>query len=175
MELNKAIMLIEKGVPPSSVPQIWADLGAGSGLFTKALSKLLPDGSTIYAMDQDRKAINSIALTSPNITLKKVVADFIKDDLNIEPLDGILMANALHFVKDKLTFMAKIKRSLTSSGKILVIEYDRENSNPWVPYPLSYSSLQHLASDAGLSSVDKLAATPSKFNEADIYSALLVL
>lgn len=174
MELERAITLIDKGVTQSSAPQIWADLGAGAGLFTNALSTLLSPGSIIYAVDQDKKVLSSVVLKSAQIFLKKVTIDFVNGALNTEPLDGILMANALHFVKDKRSFIAKIKRSLTSSGRILIIEYDRETSNPWVPYPVSYSSLQRLATDVGFSSTNKLAETPSKFNEATIYSSLLI-
>jgi ubiquinone/menaquinone biosynthesis C-methylase UbiE len=161
MELKTAVALIEKGVTSSSTPQVWADLGAGTGLFTKALSTLLPAGSTIYAMDQDKAAINSIVLQSPNITLKTAAIDFVKNELNIIPLNGMIMANALHFVRDKKAFMEKIKRSLIPSGKILIIEYDRKTSNPWVPFPINYLSLQQLGSDVGFISVDKLATTPS--------------
>ena len=31
----------------------WADIGAGSGTFTRALRSLLPPGSRIYAVDND--------------------------------------------------------------------------------------------------------------------------
>lgn len=171
MELSTAISLIKKGVTTSD-PQVWADLGAGTGLFTKALSTLLPVGSTIYAIDRDRKAIERISTPSKSVLLKKIALDFVNDAFEIEPLDGILMANALHFVDEKLSFIKKVKQTLKSSGKIIIIEYDREKSNPWVPYPTSYQSLKILAHNSGLS-IEKIGSTPSKYQEAEIYSALL--
>ncbi len=173
LELSTAITLIKNGIQPSAIPQTWADLGAGSGLFTKALSTLLPDGSTIYAIDQETKALNSIVLPSGKILLKKVTIDFANDPIVVEPLDGVLMANALHFVQDKFAFIEKIKKAVKPSAKIVIVEYDRDTANPWVPYPISYKSLQRLAEDSGLASIAKIGSTPSKYHGANIYSALL--
>jgi ubiquinone/menaquinone biosynthesis C-methylase UbiE len=173
LELSTAITLIKNGILPRGIPQIWVDLGAGSGLFTKALSTLLPDESIIYAIDQETKALNSIVLPSGKILLKKVTIDFANDPIVVEPLDGVLMANALHFVRDKFAFIGKIKKAVKPSAKIVIVEYDRDTANPWVPYPISYKSLQRLAGVSGLGSIAKIGSTPSKFHGADIYSALL--
>ena len=173
LELSTAITLIKKGITPPMIPQIWVDLGAGSGLFTKALSTLLRDGSTIYAIDQETSALNSIVLPSTEILLKKVKIDFVNDTIAVEPLDGVLMANALHFVADKFAFMTKIKRMLKPGGRIVIVEYDRDTSNPWVPYPISYQSLQRLADETGFGLISRIGSTPSKYHGANIYSALL--
>ncbi len=172
MELSTAITLIKKGVTESKEAQVWADLGAGTGLFTTALSTLLPDGSTIYAIDKDRNAISNIVIPSHKVILKKIAMDFVNDPLETEHLDGLLMANALHFVNDKLSFLKKVRQNLKSPAKILIIEYDSEKSNPWVPYPVSYRTLEHLAHDLKNGSIEKIGSTPSKY-EANIYSALL--
>ena len=108
MELTTAITLIKKGVPSTGTPQTWADLGAGAGLFTKALSTLLPAGSTIYAIDQEKKALEGITLPSKEIFLNKMTIDFVNEPINVNTLDGVLMANAFHFVSHKIDFMKKI-------------------------------------------------------------------
>jgi ubiquinone/menaquinone biosynthesis C-methylase UbiE len=173
MDISTAITLIKKGVTGSSLGQVWADLGAGTGLFTKALSTLLPEGSTIYAVDKDRTAVEGIVIPSNKVILKKTILNFLNDPLEIEHLDGILMANALHFVNNKFAFFKKITQCLNPSAKIVIIEYDREKSNAWVPYPISYRSLELLANDLQAGSIEKIGSTPSKYHEANIYSALL--
>jgi ubiquinone/menaquinone biosynthesis C-methylase UbiE len=166
-------MLIKKCVTRTNEAQAWADLGAGTGLFTTALSTLLPDGSTIYAIDKDRRAINNVSIPSQKIVLKKIAMDFVYHPLETEHLDGTLMANSLHFVSNKLSFLQKVKQNLKPSAKIVLIEYDTEKSNVWVPYPITYQSLESLAHRLGAISVEKIGSTPSKYNEATIYSALL--
>lgn len=173
MELSTALALIKKGISTSTESQVWADLGAGTGLFTRALSNLLPVGSTIYAIDRDSKAIAGITISSDKIILKKISTDFVNDPLELEPLDGILMANALHFVRDKELFLRKIQRTLKAAARIVIIEYDREASNRWVPYPINYRSLTNLATNVGFRSIQQIGSTPSKYGEANIYSALL--
>src|SRR5688572_13695337 len=103
--------LIEEGVEHTGTKQIWADLGAGNGVFTYALSTLLQEGSVLYAIDMNASRMESIRVWQ-QIGLKKIQADFVQNGWTIEPLNGILMANALHFVKDKETSLKKIKERL---------------------------------------------------------------
>jgi len=174
LEHTTAITLIKKGIQPTSIPQTWADLGAGTGLFTKALSTLLPAGSIIYAIDQEAKALKGITIPSKEILLHKVAIDFVNDPIDVEPLDGILMANALHFVNDKIAFMAKVRQIVKPSARIVIVEYDRDTANPWVPYPISHQTLQRFAAEIGLSPT-KVGTAPSKYDGASIYSAVLTI
>ena len=57
MQISIAIALLEKGPDPSISHQTWADLGAGNGLFTRALRTILGDKSTIYAIDKNAEAL----------------------------------------------------------------------------------------------------------------------
>lgn len=174
MELNTAVDLIKNGIPSSTKPQTWADLGAGSGLFTAALSTLIMSGSTIYSIDKDATVLTHIKIPTREIILKRVVMDFINDPLVIEPLDGIIMANALHFVKNKLDFLENVKRALKSKSTLLIVEYDREKANPWVPYPISFRQLKQITIGNGFTSIKMIGSTPSKYDQqAGIYSAVL--
>lgn len=172
MQLETAIRLIQKGIPQSNTRQVWADLGAGSGLFTHALSCLLPTGSIVYAVDQDAKAIESVTVHS-GITLRTTKANFINDEFVTEPLDGVLMANALHFVRDKVSFLTALTKKLKPTGQLVIVEYERDQSNPWVPFPITLEQLQKLGKDTGLMSVEKLEETPSVFGNGMMYAALL--
>jgi ubiquinone/menaquinone biosynthesis C-methylase UbiE len=172
MELQDAIQLIRNSHIQHIEQTAWADLGCGTGLFTQALSTLLKEGSTIYAVDKNEASLKKIKPQS-SINIEKVVADFVRNELNFQNLDGILMANSLHFVKDKVSFLNKISHHLKSSGCYLIVEYDMDRSNPWVPYPVSFSSVQKLFHDLGNFSIHKIHEIPSRYNRANIYSALL--
>lgn len=60
MDVNDAVALIRNAVAPSKGAAVWADLGAGTGTFTRALARILDAGSTIYAVDQDAKSIAAL-------------------------------------------------------------------------------------------------------------------
>jgi len=175
MELTAAIKLIEKGVPNNIAKQAWADLGAGKGLFTKALATLLDKSSTVYAIDKDGASLNTIVFSIHDIVLKKIQKDFSTEEFETEQLDGILMANSLHYVNDKESFLQRLKKHLKPSGKIIVVEYDRVTANQWVPYPISYASLQKLGESIGFTSIFKIGEAPSVYHQANIYSAVLTL
>ena len=173
MEHAVAISLIEKGVNKSS-SAFWADLGAGSGVFTKALAVLLGSGNTIYAIDQSEAALDLIDENARVANIIKLNKNFIDDELGQTLLDGILMANSLHYVKAKDEFVVKLKEMIKPNGRLLLVEYDSVISNPWVPYPIDFASLTKLMKAAGFSSVEKLAEQPSQFRQGNIYSALML-
>jgi ubiquinone/menaquinone biosynthesis C-methylase UbiE len=172
MKLKTAINLIEKGVSASITTQVWADLGAGAGLFSNALAAILPPGSTIYAVDKDATSLNSLEAPD-NIVLKKIETDFSSTSFQTEKLDGLLMANSLHFVSDKSVVLLRLRNLLKATGRIILIEYDTSESNRWVPYPISYVTLQKLFKSS-FSSIEKIGETKSMYGRADIYSALIL-
>jgi ubiquinone/menaquinone biosynthesis C-methylase UbiE len=152
----------------------WADLGCGSGLFTLALATLLKSGSTIYAVDRQPKIRPQ---TTPNhVAIEPVKADFAKIPLPVRDLDGILMANSLHYVKDKPALIRTLRAvTLRPQHAFLIIEYDTDRATPiWVPYPVSYANLGPLFLDAGYSSITRLADRPSIYNRNKIYSAYIL-
>ena len=111
-----------------------------------------------------------LARRYPTVPARFQTADFTQP-LDLPPLDGILMANSLHFVRDKVPVVQRLRSLLKPNGKFLLVEYDTDHSNRWVPYPLSFTSWQRLARDAGFKQTHKLASAPSSFLRA-FYSAL---
>lgn len=168
------IRLLQGGVPRQV--GTWADLGAGEGAFTLALAELLPGGSTIHAVDRDRSALRALAdayagfargRESPR--LETVVADFTRE-LALPPLDGVVMANSLHFVKEKAPMLARVRSLLKPDAPLLLVEYDADRGNQWVPYPLSFATWRRFAVDCGFDEPRLLATVPSRFL-GGIYSA----
>lgn len=173
MELSAALRLVlhpRLTTPPAAH---WADLGCGTGLFTTALAELLPEGSTIYAVDKSRTALGQIPPAQRTIRIEKVLADFVVEAFPLPPLDGVLMANALHFVRDQEAFLTKAQGWLKAEGCFLLVEYDLNTSNPWVPYPVPYAALPRLFGPLGYTKMEKLAEHPSRYQRAPIYSALI--
>lgn len=158
MELATAIRLIEKGVEKHKV-QSWADLGAGSGLFTTALSDLLMKGSSITAIDKTPSKIK----VADGIQLQIKTSDFL--DLDFEECDGIVMANSLHYVKDQPGFLKKLSNK---TSRLVLVEYDTDKGNQWVPYPISFSKLNSIIK------ADKIGAEASAYHTEGIYAALVL-
>jgi len=152
----------------------WADLGAGSGAFTLALAELIGTHGVIHAIDRDRAALAELRASSvsavPMAEIRTRVADF-TERLDLRDLDGVVMANSLHFVDDKLPVLARIRRYLKPRGRLLLVEYDSDRGNPWVPYPMSFETWRRVAEDAGFTGTKEVADVPSRFL-GRMYSAL---
>jgi SAM-dependent methyltransferase len=171
MELQQAIELIRCDHLVQNKATTWADLGCGTGLFTRALAQFLQPGSTVYAVDSNKDAISKIGPLPGGVVLEKLPADFVRDALPFHNLAGILMANALHFVRDKPSFLQKAKKWLQPGGCFLLVEYDTDRANPWVPYPLPFEALRPLFTPLGFPGVEKLQERPSVYHRSPIYAA----
>ena len=152
----------------------WADLGSGEGAFTLALADLLGPTASIYTVDRDGRAlgvqVRALRDAFPNVSVTPLVADFTLP-LELPPLDGIVMANSLHFERDKLAVLRLVGAYLRTAGRLVLVEYDTDHGNPWVPFPLSFRSWATLAAEAGFRETQRLASVPSRFL-GSIYSAL---
>lgn len=170
MTLDDAITLIESA-DLNDAPQQWADLGCGSGLFTEALARLLPKGSKVTGVDKTHQSLKANA--GNGVSLEFYQADFQQDRLPFPALDGILMANALHFAADKQTLIDKLAACLKPAGEFLIVEYDTDSPNPWVPYPISYEKLVVLFRHCGFSEFRKTGERQSIYGGRKMYSCLI--
>ncbi|MDP9252401.1 MAG: methyltransferase domain-containing protein [Chloroflexota bacterium] len=155
------VRLLRAGVPPGGT---WADLGAGSGAFTLALAELVGPGGEVIAVDRDRGALRELerALRPGGAAVSTLRADF-TEPIDLANLDGVMMANSLHFVRDKTPVLALVHAMLKPAGRLLLVEYDANRGNPYVPHPLTFESWRALAEASGFSGTRELASVPSRF------------
>ena len=152
----------------------WADLGAGGGAFTLALAHLLGPGAHVTAVDRDAGSLRRLPAEMgkrfPAIGFNALAADFTRP-LALSGLDGIVMANSLHFVRDKAPVLARVRQTLKPGGSLIVVEYGSDRGNPWVPHPFSYERWVQMAADAGFERTRLLGTVPSRYL-GSMYSAL---
>jgi len=171
MELQEAIDFIDHPNLKQSKPGSWADFGCGDGLFTYALASLLPESSTIYAVDRSYHQMNK-DFYPPHVDINFLLADFTMPQLALPGLQGILMANSLHYVKDKPAFLKQLKEYLQTPAHLLIVEYDTQRSNPWVPFPVHFSLLKKLLHSCGFNNVEKLRTRASIYDQGNMYVAM---
>ena len=168
MTIPKATAFIRPGIHPTT--GTWADIGAGTGLFTMALMQILEEG-TIISVDKSPHALYSIE-APPHIHLEIFEGDF-NVPVELPPLEGIVMANALHYAKDHLYVLKNVLTSLREGGRLMLIEYDTEVPNePWVPNPVSLQLFRSLCRNVGLSEPELIGARESIYQEGRMYAVV---
>lgn len=157
-------------------PPVWADLGSGGGAFTLALAELLGDWGNILSVDKDNHALQLqkrlLKSRFPDVQVEYLHVDFMQP-LPFRELDGILMANSLHFIQHKEPLLMRILGYLKPGGRFILVEYNVDHGNIWVPHPLSFETWQVLARKVGFTHTRLLHRRPSSFL-GEFYSALSV-
>ena len=172
MDHDDHVGLLRGAVEPGGT---WADVGAGEGAFTLALADLLGPGGRIVAVDRDADALRTNAASVhgrfPAVELTTLVADLTRP-LSLPVLDGLVAANSLHYVaRDRqVAVIRALAGHLRPGGRFVVVEYDADSGNPWVPFPFGYGSWERLAEAAGLIETRRIGRVPSRFLGA-IYAA----
>ncbi len=172
MDEADLVRLLRGGVEGAG--PLWADLGSGDGAFTLALASLLGAGARIWSVDRDARRLDRqrarLAARFPFLPIEYRPADF-TEPLGLPPLDGIVIANALHFVRRKAPVVECLREMLRPGGRLVLVEYNADSGNPWVPHPVSFPAWERLAAGAGLESTRLLERVPSRFLR-EIYSAV---
>jgi SAM-dependent methyltransferase len=170
MDHGDHVALIRAGVEGAG-PR-WLELGAGDGEFTLALADVL--GGAITALDLDRRALTALAARLAArfsaVAVTTITGDFTRG-LPPGPFDGVLAANSLHFVREPDPVLHAICGVLRPGGRLVLVEYDAERGNPWVPHPISFARWRAMAPPAGFAPPRLLHRVPSRFL-GSIYAAV---
>lgn len=170
------VRLIAKGIPEPG--GLWADMGSGDGAFTMALRDIAGPDVEIIAVDTNqgvlRQLMSKMDSIFPGANLQ-VLSEDMTGQLALRDLDGIVAANSLHYVERRRqsSVLRSWRRMLRRDGRLIIVEYDADEGNRWVPFPFSQRALEHLAAVAGFKPPVLLGKHPSHFLNG-IYAALLV-
>jgi ubiquinone/menaquinone biosynthesis C-methylase UbiE len=105
------------------------DLGAGSGPYSLAASKIVGRTGRVYAIDIQEdvlKHLHDSAVRSQAHNVETIWANFEKlhgTSLRDQTLDAIILSNVLFQIEDKTDAVQEIKRILKPGGKLLVVDW----------------------------------------------------
>jgi len=171
MTHSQHVDLIKNGI--NTKGGVWADFGSGDGAFTLALRDLAGENVRIYSVDKDSSRLyqqkQNFDRQFQQTDIQYMHLDFRKN-LDLPKLDGILMANSLHYVQEQVQFLQQIKKYLKKDGKLLIVEYSTDAPNYWLPYPLSFTTFVHLTEEAGFHQPTQVGKVASSWLD-EMYAA----
>ncbi len=92
--------------------------------------------------------------------------------LSIPVLDGLLIANALHWARDHAEVLALLTAYLKPGGRLLLIEYDTPQPRSYIPFPVTYDRFTTLAQSTGLVDVREVSRRASLRTGVGMYAAV---
>lgn len=114
-----------------------ADVGAGTGLFTRLFSRAAGPSGTVFAVDISKAFIDHIESTASAEGLSNIRGIVCEQtDTGLPPLsvDLVFLSDTYHHFESPRETMASVHRALRPGGKLIVIDFERRQgtSSDWI-------------------------------------------
>lgn len=114
------------GLKPGNVV---ADLGAGTGYFTRRLAKAVAPTGLVYAVDIQPEMIALLKGNMEKAGIRNVVPVLSEGDdpkLAEESLDWVLLVDVYHELQQPKAMLARMREALKPAGRVALVEYRLE-------------------------------------------------
>ncbi len=133
-----------------------ADIGAGSGLFSRSLAKAVAPAGKVYAVDIQQDLLDYIDKRDKEENIRNVqtvLGEFNDPKLPVRNVDLAFINDVLHHIQNRATYLKALGSYLKPSGRVAIIEMDKNDPNtPHKNQPellLSREQIFQWMSDAG--------------------------
>ena len=114
-----------------------ADIGAGTGLFTRLFARAVRPGGKVVAVDISRVFVENILRTAREQGLENIhglVNDQRLTGLAPDSVDLAFVCDTYHHFEYPRTMLTSIRRSLKPGGVLVIIDFQRIPgvSSPWI-------------------------------------------
>ncbi len=119
-----------------------ADLGAGSGYFTRRFVRAVTESGMVYAIDVEqgmldytRRSIEDLRIPySAEFTLAS------SDDPKLPAglVDLIFVCNVYHHLEDRSSYFSKVRSALKPGGRVAIIDFYHDSRSGEIGFPRRY-------------------------------------
>jgi len=121
--LNPAEIILKLGLKPGDVV---ADIGSGSGLFTRPMAQAVQPGGKVYAVDIDKDLLAHVAATAKQMGIAGITTILAPEDspsLPPQSLDLALICDTLHHIAQRQAYLVNLRKCLKPEGRLVVIDF----------------------------------------------------
>jgi ubiquinone/menaquinone biosynthesis C-methylase UbiE len=128
-----------------------ADIGSGSGLFTRPIAKAVQPKGIVYAVDIDEALLAIVDRSAKEAGLDNVrTIRGAATDANLpEPVDLIFICDTLHHIGNHATYVKNLRKHLKPGGRVAVIDFSDRWPDGHEPMRYSLAQLDAWMKDAG--------------------------
>jgi ubiquinone/menaquinone biosynthesis C-methylase UbiE len=105
-----------------------ADIGAGTGLFTRLMAEKVGAQGKVYAVDIAPEFLEHIAADAKKHQRKQIVTVQGNQEtphLPTASLDLVFLSDVYHHLEQPEKMLASLRQALKSSGRLVLVEFDR--------------------------------------------------
>ena len=138
-----------------------ADLGAGTGYFSRWLSEAVGPTGTVFAVDPEPNLVGYLRTRAEREHTDNVVpvlASFDNPRLPAGGVDIVLIVDTYHHIDDRLTYFRNLRRVLAPGGRVAVVDW-QQGKLPVGPPP-EHKLARQLVVDEMQESGYRLVASP---------------
>ncbi|MDE3156471.1 MAG: class I SAM-dependent methyltransferase [Acidobacteriota bacterium] len=102
-----------------------ADIGAGAGLFARAMARVVGDDGLVYAVDTDPDLLAYIdeMSASDGLTNLQTVHGTADDPEIPSPVDLITMFETLHHIGNRPAYLKRLRSYLRPGGRVAIVDF----------------------------------------------------
>jgi len=116
-----------------------ADLGAGSGYFTRRFAEAVTNSGKVYAIDVEQDMLTyakeSLEHQHSPVTTEFILARPDSPKLPTASVDLIFLCNVYHHLEDRSTYFSNVRSALKSGGRVAIIDFYHDQRSGNVGFP----------------------------------------
>lgn len=107
-----------------------ADIGAGSGYFTRRLGRAVGETGVVYAVDIESNMLQHIAERATEDQQTNIVPVLARPDnpmLAPGSVDVIFICDTIHHIENRPSYYQVLKRDLAPGGRLVIVDFKKED------------------------------------------------
>lgn len=116
-----------------------ADLGAGSGYFTRRLVKAVTATGKVFAIDIEQEMLAYVKTSIERLpipsTVEYIQASTDNPKLPAASVDLIFLCNVYHHLEDRTSYFSTVKPALKAGGRITIMDFYHDERSGDVGFP----------------------------------------
>lgn len=116
-----------------------ADLGSGSGYFTRRFAQAVGSGGLVYAVDVEREMLAYLERSLPppagRAKVEIVLADPGSPHLPPAAVDLVFVCNVYHHLEDRPAYFARLAAALKPGGRVAIVDFYHDERSGHVGFP----------------------------------------
>lgn len=148
-----------------------ADIGAGSGYFTRRFARAVAPDGKVFAVDIDEEILEYLKgeaerqkLTNISIVVSREDDPLLPDD----SIDLVFLCDTAHHIRGRVAFYQKLFRAMKKGGRMAIIDFPPEaNTKGYCPHPrdqlLSPELVIREAEQAGFTLIEQFTFLPRQY------------